>query len=221
MKGKSAMRHALPATLTAVLLLLAGCADPTAPPPTLDTSPKSVGVQTVQHEFEYRVDPRSGEAPADERLRLADFLGGLGDLAAAHVTLSGASAEPLRRAARQIVRLGVPPGNVRVAADAAPSPAQHGLQPVHLLAERAQALLPDCPDLSHLNLSGNLNANSSNFGCATASNFAVMLADPRDLLGRRTDGGTAAEPAAAAVRTYLENKVPALPERDQKLVIVR
>lgn len=60
---------------------------------------------------------------------------------------------------------------------------------VRLWIERAQAVMPVCPDWSDPEFS-NMNASShSNYGCAVNSNLAAMVADPGDLSkGRAYDG---------------------------------
>lgn len=84
----------------------------------------------------------------------------------------------------------VPPGSIRV------------------IVSRMSASVPNCPDWSRP-ASPNFNGHAlSNYGCATNSNLASMVADPRDLISGRTgaaspDGATAAK----AIRVY-RNAVP-------------
>jgi pilus assembly protein CpaD len=67
--------------------------------------------------------------------------------------------------------------------------------------------LPPCPNWSKPPAHDFTNATSSNFGCATASNLALMVASPADLVSGRTLEPADGKPAAAAVNTYLNNKV--------------
>ncbi len=69
---------------------------------------------------------------------------------------------------------------------------------VRIVVTRSKASVPSCPDL-HKTTESNYNAsNSSNYGCATNTNLAAMIADPEDLVrGRSTapidgNGGNAA-----------------------------
>ena len=60
---------------------------------------------------------------------------------------------------------------------------------VRVVVSRMRASVPGCPDWSR-DASHEFDSNtSSNFGCATNSNLAAMIANPEDLVhGRSTDG---------------------------------
>lgn len=65
---------------------------------------------------------------------------------------------------------------------------------VRVVVTRSKASVPSCPDFS-VDHERNYNAsNHSNYGCATNSNFAAMIADPEDLVrgrdGKRLDANT-------------------------------
>ena len=80
----------------------------------------------------------------------------------------------------------VPPGTIRV------------------VASRATASVPGCPDWNERSEFPNSNT-STNFGCATNANLAAMVANPEDLI--RGQDGTAegsATTAGRAIRTYRE-----------------
>ena len=59
---------------------------------------------------------------------------------------------------------------------------------VRVIVSRMRATVPGCPDFSR-DSSNEFDSNtSSNFGCATNSNLAAMIANPEDLVhGRSTD----------------------------------
>jgi pilus biogenesis lipoprotein CpaD len=201
-------------------ILLAACAEPEAPLPTLDTTPKLLQLTAERQSLTFEVDAATGEAPSDEQARIARFLNTLGDPYATHVLISGAPAPQLRRAASQIVQLGLPLSNIRIdPAQPAPSSQPGRRLPIQLTAERLAVTPPACPDQTHLNIIGPENANSSNFGCATIANFGAMVADPHDLLGNQSFLGPDGERAAQAVQTYRDNKVRALPERNPFVVV--
>lgn len=67
---------------------------------------------------------------------------------------------------------------------------------VRVVVSRMRAFVPGCPD--HSRVSGNdLNANTaSNYGCATNSNLAAMLARPEDLV-RGQPGADTSDPAVS------------------------
>jgi pilus assembly protein CpaD len=53
---------------------------------------------------------------------------------------------------------------------------------VRIVVTRSKASVPSCPDM-HKTTEANYNAsNSSNYGCATNTNLAAMIADPEDLV---------------------------------------
>jgi len=67
------------------------------------------------------------------------------------------------------------------------------LQPgqARIVITRSDAHVPGCPDWSAPSDANYGNATSPNFGCATNSNIAAMVADPQDLLeGKKGDSET-------------------------------
>ncbi|HEV2866680.1 MAG TPA: CpaD family pilus assembly lipoprotein [Allosphingosinicella sp.] len=82
----------------------------------------------------------------------------------------------------------VPPGTIRV------------------IASRATASVPGCPAWRHAPVFDEGNT-SPNYGCATNSNLAAMVANPEDLvLGQDGSTGGSATTASRAVRTYRERQ---------------
>ena len=76
---------------------------------------------------------------------------------------------------------------------------------VRVVVSRATASVPGCPDWKGKSGAG---TTSPNYGCATNSNLAAMIADPNDLVLGQT--GTSADDAstgAKAIRVY-RNAVP-------------
>ena len=78
------------------------------------------------------------------------------------------------------------------------------LQPgtVRVVISRTTASVPGCPNWGGQELGGR-TSTSPNFGCATNSNLAAMIADPNDLVLGQTDSGTG-DPATTtrAIRSY-------------------
>ncbi len=94
-----------------------------------------------------------------------------------------------------LARAGVPP---RLAVDRTrPSSAT-----VAVRVRRHVVTLPACPDWS--DEAGNTHSNSvtSNWGCATASNLGLMVADPRDLMEGREMGPADGGYVAAGIARY-------------------
>ena len=73
---------------------------------------------------------------------------------------------------------------------------------VRVIVTRSKASVPTCPDFS-TDHDRNYNAsNHSNYGCATNSNLAAMVADPEDLVRGRESKKLDANSGKNAVNTY-------------------
>ena len=75
--------------------------------------------------------------------------------------------------------------------------------------ERSLVIAPDCPDWSKPGLLDMSNTPSSNFGCATAVNLSLMVADPGDLALGRELGPADGVRMAETVRRYRTGELPA------------
>lgn len=72
-----------------------------------------------------------------------------------------------------------------------------------VIVTRAKASVPGCPDWSADSDFNPNNGLSSNYGCATNSNLAAMVANPEDLLhGSQTQGTTAVMSSNKAIDAY-------------------
>jgi pilus assembly protein CpaD len=72
---------------------------------------------------------------------------------------------------------------------------------------RSTVVLPRCPNWPQL-VGNDNNAPSSNLGCATANDLAILVADPNDLVRGREPGPAPAEPAIRAAETYRSGTSP-------------
>ena len=73
---------------------------------------------------------------------------------------------------------------------------------LRVIASRATASVPGCPDWSEDQVAPDVYT-SSNFGCSTNSNLAAMIANPEDLLvGQNTEDPDSAGTAGRAIRVY-------------------
>lgn len=73
---------------------------------------------------------------------------------------------------------------------------------IRVIASRATASVPGCPNWDNTEIAPTVTT-SANYGCATNSNLAAMIADPNDLVRGRSgsvEGG--AETANRAVRVF-------------------
>jgi len=195
-----------------LMLALAACRAATAEYSETE-APNQIVVDSAASEFGVRFLPHSdrllpGEAATLRRMALS------GDIAPAdRVTIYTGKSDALagRRAiaiSRELLQYGIV-ADARPLADVAPNAAL-------IKIGRYLVTLPPCPNWSKPPAHDFTNASSSNIGCATASNLALMAAYPADLVGGRELGPAAGKPEAAAVNTYLNNKVQ-LPSQNQNL----
>ena len=75
---------------------------------------------------------------------------------------------------------------------------------LRVIVTRASASVPGCPNWDSKFAINVANATSSNYGCATNSNLAVMVADPNDLIKGARNDRTDPSAATRAIRTYRE-----------------
>jgi pilus assembly protein CpaD len=83
----------------------------------------------------------------------------------------------------------------------------HAVQPgsIRVVATRAIASVPGCPNWNDPQLEPTTNT-SANFGCATNSNLAALVANPDDLVvGQETSEGGATT-AGRAIRVYRDRE---------------
>jgi len=74
-------------------------------------------------------------------------------------------------------------------------------------ADAGIVTLPHCPDWTH-NASYNPdNSINSNFGCATATNEALMIADPMDLIEGRSDSTPDVQSDVAGITRYYNGEI--------------
>lgn len=76
---------------------------------------------------------------------------------------------------------------------------------VRVIVSRLKATVPGCPDRSRSMEINFNNHTDSNYGCATNSNLAAMIANPEDLIQGQTGDGTGGAVASSkAIRAYRE-----------------
>jgi len=112
---------------------------------------------------------------------------------AASDRLSGARISAL---ARDLTRQGYSVATLPAAPDAVPKNA------LLVVVERYVVTPPDCPNWTKSSSDDHENAQSSNFGCADATNLGLMVADPRDLVISRQLGPAGAAQAGLAIQRY-------------------
>lgn len=71
-------------------------------------------------------------------------------------------------------------------------------------------VLPECPDWSADSSRGGDNQPASNWGCATAVNFGIMIANPRDMIRGRGLSPANGERLARSIERYRSDKTTPL-----------
>ena len=75
---------------------------------------------------------------------------------------------------------------------------------VRVIMTRASASVPSCPNWSSRSAINVNDATSANYGCATNSNLAAMVADPEDLVRGRESASIDNQSGNKAVNAYRE-----------------
>ena len=74
---------------------------------------------------------------------------------------------------------------------------------IRVIVSRTKATVPGCPDFSRPAFANFEGSTISNYGCATNTNLAAMVADPRDLIsGRQGPSSVDAALSSKAITTY-------------------
>lgn len=77
---------------------------------------------------------------------------------------------------------------------------------VRVVVSRSTASVPSCPDMSTIYSGNPTNSTSSNYGCATNSNLAAMVADPQDLIKGQAGALSDPKTASKAIGVYRDAK---------------
>jgi pilus assembly protein CpaD len=77
---------------------------------------------------------------------------------------------------------------------------------IRVVVTRASASVPGCPDWSSRYATNVNNSTSANYGCATNSNIAAMVADPNDLIKGASESSNDPSAATKAIKTYREKQ---------------
>ncbi len=94
-----------------------------------------------------------------------------------------------------------------ISAEAPVTPGFVNAGTARIVITRSKATVPGCPDWSAKSDANPNNANSSNYGCASNSNLAAMVANPEHLLkGEAGKGDTVVMSSTKAIDTYREAK---------------
>ena len=198
--------------LTAAALCLAGCAQRAPEPPAIAAQgipPKLDVVASDQHHVIY-VNPKSGRISTYSRPGFDAFLAQIspGNPEAIHLQLRG----PVSPAALAAISdIAVEDGVSRPKISLVPTPripVHHGYDVAVQVETVVYTLVPpSCPRTSHTTIGDNDNTPSSDYGCATATDLAAQIADPRDLVRGEPLGQTDSAVTSGAIQRLRDDKV--------------
>ena len=167
-------------------------------------APKQIGIDSTATRLQVAFAGESARLAPGEAARL-QRLGLSGAISRAdRVTIAASGDAPLRARrietiSNQLLQFGI----VAAASPLAGVPHNRAL----IAVGRDMVTLPPCPNWSKASGGDFTNTSQSNFGCATTSNLALMVASPGDLVGGRELGPADGRLAAAAMQRYV-NGIP-------------
>ena len=187
-------------TVLALATTVAGCTGSAHSNMSLDSVHQPI-VRNSIHQFD--VATSGGELPPSEQGRLQGWLDAMGVRYGDRISIEDPSPYGVA-SARASVRAMIERRGLLLS-DAVP--VTTGDVPpgaLRIVVTRASASVPGCPDWSSKSSTNFTNATSSNYGCATNSNLAAMVADPNDLIKGATNQANDPSMATRAIKTFRE-----------------
>ncbi|HWV60366.1 MAG TPA: CpaD family pilus assembly protein [Sphingopyxis sp.] len=151
--------------------------------------------------YQFDVAIANGELPPSEQGRLQGWLDAMGVRYGDRIAVEDPSAYGAA-SAQATVRAMVERRGLLLSREV---PVTTGAVPeghMRVVVTRASASVPGCPNWDSKSSLNPANATSSNYGCATNSNIAAMVADPNDLIKGTRDTGHDPVAATRAIQTY-------------------
>ncbi len=185
-------------TVLALATSLAGCTGAAHSNRSLESVHQPVVRNSI---YQFDVAAANGELPPSEQGRLQGWFDAMGVRYGDRVSIEDSSLYGAS-SAQATVRSMVERRGLLLSADV---PVTTGAVPeghVRIVVTRASAFVPGCPNWDSKTSLNPTNSTSSNYGCATNSNLAAMVADPNDLI--KGASNTRSDPTAAtrAIQTY-------------------
>ncbi|MBW8295927.1 CpaD family pilus assembly protein [Sphingopyxis sp.] len=187
-------------TILALSTSLAGCSGAAHSNRSLDSVHQPV-VRNAIHQFD--VAATSGELPPSEQGRLQGWFDAMGVRYGDRISIEDPSAYGAT-SAQATVRSMIERRGLLISNDV---PVTNGAVPqghLRIIVTRASAFVPGCPDWATKSSLNPTNATSSNYGCATNSNLAAMVADPNDLIKGARSNSNDPSTATRAIKTFRE-----------------
>jgi len=159
--------------------------------------------QPVVQRTDYVFDVASGGLSSYDERRLIDWFDALNLGYGDRVSIDSHSGGDSARAgiAAVVARYGL------LLSDTAPvTQGSDQLSGVRVVVSRSTATVPNCPNWSRASQPEFASSGMSNFGCATNSNLASMIADPADLVQGRGTGANDPIVITRAIKAYREKE---------------
>jgi len=188
-------------------LALAACT-PDVTAYTQTEAPKQIHVDFVHLSHVVAFAPGKADLAKGEAEKLDAFLSSAQIGGQDHVYLEPANESKLT--ASRIGRVSREMTKHRVGAETLPAGGVIPADRMRIVVERYVATPPDCPNWSSPAYGDHSNQPTSNFGCTDATNFSMMVADPRDLVVGHSMGPAEGDIALAPVTRYRQGKPRAL-----------
>ncbi|WP_428682271.1 CpaD family pilus assembly protein [Sphingopyxis sp.] len=190
------------ATWTALALAtsLAGCTGTANTNRSLESVHQPVVRNTI---YQFDVAAGSGDLVPSEQGRLQGWLDAMGVRYGDRIAIEDPSVYGASEA-QATVRALVERRGLLISPDV---PVTTGAVPdghIRVVVTRAAASVPSCPDWASKSSVNPNNATSSNYGCATNSNLAAMVANPNDLIKGSSERVSDPASATRAIKTYRE-----------------
>lgn len=195
-------RKTLASALTATLALtLAGCGG-MASNPSLESVHQPLVSQT---NYTLDVSAGPGGISIPEQRRLSGWFEAMDLRYGDRISIDDPTHNPSNRSAVEAVAGRY---SMLVGDEAPVTPGYVNPGTVRVVVTRTTASVPGCPDWSAKSETNLRNATSSNYGCATNSNLASMVADPSHLIqGATGSGNTSVMSGTKAIDSY-RNRPP-------------
>lgn len=194
------MKHIATLTVLALAASLGGCMNGAHSNASLDSVHQPIVRNNI---YQFDVAATNGELAPSEQGRLQGWFDAMGVRYGDRIAIedpsvygAGGAQETVRA---MVERRGLLMSD-EVPVTTGTVPAGH----VRIIVSRASAYVPGCPDWSGKSAINFNNSTSSNYGCATNSNLAAMVADPNDLIKGATAARNDPSTATRAIKTFRE-----------------
>lgn len=178
---------------------------------------KKNDVRWITFQHHVRFDDTGAELDEAERTRLRRFLSrhdaGYGDRVLIGSRGVRATGTDVRRASRRETAVAAELRKLNLPAGLLPeTPAKKIWDgSIKIVLGRYIVIPPDCPDWTKRADGDSANRRSSNFGCATAVNLGLMVANPGDLARGRSAGPADGAAGARRYKSYREGSAKKSP----------